>query len=311
VPEVTEEILGRITDPERLRALRELDVHSWIGAPLLARGATLGVLHLVMSGSNRRYGAAEVEIATELAQRAGTAVDNARLYRDAQRAVRAREDVLAIVSHDLRNPLAAIDLGATMLLQKPGTDRTTRTQLERILRGGQRMKALIDDLLDMASINAGRFELQRTRLDAGELMSEVVEAHEAVATERGIRLVCACDVQGVPLLADRNRLLQVLGNLIGNALKFCDAGDEVTVRGLREGERFRFVVADTGPGIPDAELPHIFEPYWSGRATKREGTGLGLFITKAIVEAHDGTIDARSEAGRGSTFTVTLPVAAP
>ncbi|HET7373763.1 MAG TPA: HAMP domain-containing sensor histidine kinase, partial [Gemmatimonadaceae bacterium] len=294
---------------EHLRVLRELGFTSWIGAPLIARGETFGVIHLVMSGSGRRYNANDLEIAAELGQRAGAAIQNARLFRNTQTAVRVRDDVLAIVSHDLRNPLGAIDLGATLLLQQVGTDPRARKHLETIRRSTDRMEHLIDDLLDMASINVGKFSIHPLHLDVGEVLDEAIDLHEPIASERGIKILRACEVRGVMLYADRNRLVQVFGNILGNALKFCNPGDVVMVRATRDGDRVTIAVVDTGPGIPANEMPHIFEPYWSGRTGKKKGTGLGLFITKAIVEAHGGQIAVASEDGKGATFEVTLPIA--
>ena len=311
VSSIDDETLTRTTrDPEHLRLLRQLGFRSWIGAPLTARGHTLGVLHLVMSDSPRRYSQADVEIATELGERAGAAVDNARLYRNAQDAVRVRDDVLAIVSHDLRNPLAAVDLAATLLLQQLGSDPRGRKHLEAIRRSMDRMTHLIDDLLDMASINAGRFSISPTDVPANDLVEEVLDMQLPLASERGIKIVRECEVQGIQLRVDRNRIVQAFANLLGNALKFCNPGDVVFFRAQRERERVRFEVTDSGPGIPAAELPHIFEPYWSGR-TRKKGTGLGLFITKAIIEAHGGEIAVASKVGKGSTFTIRLPIRTP
>jgi len=308
--DITDEMtVASAQNSEHLRLLRALGFKSWIGAPLVARGQTFGVIHLVMSDSGRRYTSAELEVATELGQRAGVAVDNARLYRNTQEAVRVRDDVLAIVSHDLRNPLSTIELAATLLTQLHGPDAQDHKHIERIRRATSRMEHLITDLLDMASINVGRFSIKPLQLDAGEVIHEALDIHEPLANERSITLVRECDVNGVPLHADRNRLIQVLGNLLGNAIKFCSSGDVIRVRGVRDGDRVCFSIADTGPGIPRLELPHIFEPYWSGRTGKKKGTGLGLFITKAIVEAHGGRIEVESEEGKGATFEVTLPVA--
>jgi signal transduction histidine kinase len=301
--EITDDMLAAAGVP------RELGFRSWIGAPLVGVGEPLGVIHLIMSDSGRRHTDADLEVAIELGQRAGIAVANARLYRNTQEAVRLRDNVLAIVSHDLRNPLGAIDLGATLLLQQFGSDTRARKHLEMIRRSAGHMEALINDLLDMASINAKKLTLAPAALDAGELLAEALDIQEPVALERGIRIMRDNELAGVVVRADRNRLRQVLGNLMGNALKFCRPGDVVFARGENGDGCVRFVVADTGPGIARDELSLIFDPYWSGRATANKGTGLGLFITRAIVEAHHGSIEVNSEAGKGAEFTVTLPVA--
>jgi len=309
-PELTPEMLE---SPHRTREqvaiLRELGFQSYLAAPIVARGRTIGVLHMITSTSGRRYRPADRELARDLGQRAGLAVENARLYRDAQDAVRVREDILAIVSHDLRNPLGAIDLGATLLASTCPPDPHVHKQIEAIKRSATRMERLISDLLDMASINAGKLAVQPMRLDAGELVDEVLDAQDPIAKQRGIAIVRENHLSGVPVLADKQRITQVFSNLLGNALKFCKEGDTIIVRGNRDGDRVQLAVADSGPGIPPDDLPHIFEPYWSGRSKKKPGTGLGLFISKAIVDAHHGDLSVVSAEGQGATFSVTLPVA--
>ena len=306
-PSITDDmVLARSLETER-ELRRRLEMRSWIGAPLVARGQTIGVIHLLICGSRRGYSESDLDFVAELGRRAGAAVDNARLYRDAQDAIRIRDDVLAIVSHDLRNPLSTIDLGATLLLQRFGNDVRARKHLDAIRRSAERMEHLIKDLLDMASINVGKLAMTLAPVELSELYREAVDTHEPVALERSITLIRDCDVPGVHVNVDRNRMLQVFANVIGNALKFCTPGDAIMIRCSRDHDVVHVVVADSGPGIPADDLPHIFEPYWSGRG-KKKGTGLGLFITKAIVEAHSGRIAVTSEEGKGATFTVTLPI---
>src|SRR5262249_55889089 len=152
--EITDDMLvASAQSPEHLRLLRALGFKSWIGAPLVVRGEAFGVIHLVMSEAGRSYTSAELEVAAELGQRAGAAIDNARLYRNAQEAVRVRDNVLAIVSHDLRSPLNAVDLAATLLMQFHSNDARGRKHIATIRRSTDRMEHLINDLLDMASIN--------------------------------------------------------------------------------------------------------------------------------------------------------------
>lgn len=305
--EITDEMIAASArSPEHLDVLRELGFKSWIGVPLVGRGETIGVLHLITSSSGRRFRDADLDLARELGQRAGLAVDNARLYRDAQAAVRGREDILAIVSHDLRNPLGAIDLAATLLATAVAGDARASRHLDAIRRSANRMERLIGDLLDMASINAGKLAIEPSPVEAGELVNEVLDLNEPLASQRGIRLLRDCRLDGVQLNVDRNRITQVFNNLLGNALKFCKDGDVIAVRAAHDGDRVQLSFSDSGPGISGTELPHIFEPYWSGRG-QHAGTGLGLFISKAIVEAHGGDIAVSSIEGRGATFALTLP----
>jgi signal transduction histidine kinase len=236
-------------------------------------------------------------------------VDNTRLYREAQTAIRVRDDVLAIVSHDLRSPLQAMELAATMLHGQGDTDPGARRYLETLRRSVDRMEHLINDLLDMASINAGKLAITPVRISADQLVGEIVDMYEPLAAERGIRVLCDHEIGGVTLHVDRDRIAQALGNLLGNAIKFCRPGDVITVRGQRAGASLQLTIADTGPGIPTLDLPHLFEAYWSGQGGKHKGAGLGLFITRAIIEAHNGHIAASSPEGAGATFVVTLPVA--
>ncbi|HEX3482162.1 MAG TPA: ATP-binding protein [Kofleriaceae bacterium] len=307
--EISDEMLAATArDAEHLRVLRELGFRSWIGAPLVARGAAIGVIHLVMNDSGRRYRASDLEVAVELGHRAGVAIDNARLYREAQVAIQVRDDLLAIVSHDLGNPLHAINLGVSLLFQQYGTDARARKHIDAIRRSADRMERLINDLLDMASINAGKLAITPAPVDARELVTEVLDSQEPAAHERGITITRDCNLGPVALHVDRDRIAQAFGNLLGNAIKFCAPGDVIAVRAERVSDAVRFSFADTGPGIAPDDVPHIFEPYWSGRGGRKKGTGLGLFITRAIVEAHGGTITIDSQPGAGASFVVTLPI---
>jgi signal transduction histidine kinase len=227
----------------------------------------------------------------------------------AEAAIRVRDDLLAIVSHDLGNPLHAIDLGASLLLQQYGAEPRARKHIDAIRRSTDRMARLLSDLLDMASINAGKLAVRPVQVDARRLATEVLDLHEPLAQERGITILRDTEPDGVTLHVDRDRIAQAFGNLLGNAIKFCAPGDVILVRGERVSDGIRFTFADTGPGIARSDLPHIFEPYWSGRSGKKQGTGLGLFITRAIIEAHGGRIEVGSEPGNGASFAITLPIA--
>jgi len=297
-------------DPRQLRTLRALGLVSMIAVPLVARDRTLGALALVMAESGRHYHASDLELATELGRRAGVAIDNARLYREAGDAIRIREKILAIVSHDLRNPLGAIDLSSILVLQDSTLAPPTRRALELIRRSAGRMQRMIGDLLDLARIQSGALTLERAAHDAEELLADSLATHEPIARNKGISVVQELAARGVLVSCDRERIEQVFANLLGNAIKFCRPGDTISVRASRERDHVRYVVADTGPGIPADELPHIFEPYWSARDSTKEGLGLGLHIAKGIIDAHGGEMKAESD-GAGATFVVRLPIAAP
>lgn len=228
-------------------------------------------------------------------------------YEEAQHAIRMREEILAVVSHDLRNPLAAIHMAAALLLLRLGGDPRSRKQVETIHRSASRMEHLLADLLDMASIQAGRLSLERQPEHADNVLGEVMEVHEPAAREKGLILQRSCDLGGVHLHCDRDRILQVLGNLIGNAIKLCQPGDSITVTCVPAGAEALFAVADSGPGIAEPDIPHLFEPYWSAKRHAKKGTGLGLYISKGIIEAHGGRLWAESMLGQGATFYFTLP----
>jgi PAS domain S-box-containing protein len=241
-------------------------------------------------------------IATEITERK-------RMEDELRIAVRTREDVLAIVSHDLRNPLGTIQLSISMLMALQALDHRTRRHVEMIHRAALRMETLIDDLLDTVSIRSGRLVIETRREAVDSVVREAIDLQELPAEERGLKIVRQCEVQGVDVQCDRDRVLQVFGNLIGNAIKFCRPGDTITVTGELDGDCVRFSVADTGAGIQPERLPYLFDAYWSGSEHARQGSGLGLYISRGIVESHGGRIWVESTPGLGSRFYFTLPIA--
>jgi PAS domain S-box-containing protein len=314
VPEVTDAFLWATTDNDAYYSiLQQLGWRSTLTIPLVARGRTLGAFILAYTNSGRRYGPAELVLAEALAARAALAIDNARLYRASQRATEARDEVLAIVSHDLRNPLNVISLAASRLQRPhPAEDgEVWRKQLEVIRRSADRAVHLIQDLLDATKVDAGRFTVEQRQEEVGSLLDEAVELHRPLAEARSLRLERQVEAGLPPVMADRGRVLQVFSNLIGNALRFTPAGGSITLEARREGQTVRICVVDTGPGIPSEYLPHLFERFWQAKEGAREGAGLGLPIARGIVEAHGGHIDVASAPGQGSTFSFTLPVAEP
>jgi PAS domain S-box-containing protein len=228
----------------------------------------------------------------------------------AEAAIRTREEVLAIVSHDLRNPLNTIAMGATALRDFPGQD--PGRYVDMIQRAIQRMNRLIEDLMDVVKLEGGqRLALDPAVVELPPMLGEMRESFQAQGGPRHQTVTCHSDPAVPPIVADRDRLLQVLSNLLGNAMKFTPEGGRVSIQARRvEGEVW-ISVADTGPGIPPDDLPRIFDPYWQARRTARLGAGLGLTISKGIVEAHGGRIWVESRAGEGSTFTFALPITGP
>jgi PAS domain S-box-containing protein len=237
-------------------------------------------------------------------------LENVRLVGEAQEALRAREDLLAIVSHDLRNPLGVV-LASTALLLKsnlpPDKQERARRQVEAIQRAGNRMNRLIRDLLDFASIQAGRLSVSLRPQDVAAMVNEVLEVTEPLAAGKSLRLTS--DVApDLAIRCDHDRVIQLFSNLVGNAVKFTNEGGAISVRAVPDGDVVRFSVTDTGPGISAEELPHVFDRYYQAQRRNRDGIGLGLSIARGIVEAHGGRIWVESEEGKGSTFFFTLPL---
>jgi PAS domain S-box-containing protein len=293
--------------------IRACRARSLMFVPLLARERTLGVITFVMAESGRRYAAADLVLAQDLAARAAMAIDNAHLYAEAQKAIAAREDVLSIVSHDLKNPLSIIVLSAMLLLQSAAQPEAPKRQrqLESIQRAAGQMQRIIDDLLDVASIESGQLSVELGVHPLEELVRDACEALLPLAAQKGLALDLDRRAGPCEVLCDRGRILQVFSNLVGNAIKFTPTGGAITIRVERHAEVVRVAVQDTGPGIPEALLPHIFKRHWQARKYAKAGLGLGLHITRGIVEAQGGTIWAESQPGAGTTVFFTMPLAAP
>jgi PAS domain S-box-containing protein len=290
-------------DPEHLRALQAIGIESMITVPLLAHGNLVGSMALASCG--RAYEVADVRLAEELAQRAALSILNAQLYRQAQRALASRDAVLALVAHDLRGPLGAILMQSSVLqLRGPEATDGAAKAIERAVR---RMSRLIDDLLDITRIEAGHLSTEKTRVPAPALIDQLVEDHRAQVLAASLVLDVELAAELPDVWADRDRLLQVIENLVGNALKFTQPGGRITIRAERGAGDVVFSVADTGAGLAAGELPRLFDRFWQAQRSGRRGAGLGLPIVKGIVDAHGGRIWVDSKPGRGSTFYFTIP----
>jgi signal transduction histidine kinase len=207
-----------------------------------------------------------------------------------------------------------INMAAGLLLEiAPPEDRRlmSRRQLEVIQRAAHRANRLISDLLDVAKIQAGGLTVELASLDVPSLVQEALESAAPMATSKKLTVERVVADNIPPVAADRDRVLQVFGNLLGNAIKFTPAGGQITIRAENDGKEAKFAVCDTGPGIPPEQVPHVFDRYWQAKSTAKLGTGLGLSIAKGIVEAHAGRIWVESEPGRGASFIFTLPNAGP
>jgi PAS domain S-box-containing protein len=309
VPAVGEaELRDLAQDEGHLAALRTLDLSSYVVVPLIRDGQTFGTLALADCGSGRHLDAEDLAFAQELAGRVAAALENVQLLEERARAVELRDRILAIVSHDLRNPLSAIDLGALALRETGAVNGHPAgpQALEAIRRNVARMARLIGDLADLASLQSGRLTVVPTPQPLPALLAEAVAVHTALAREKwvAIRAEPAPDVR---VVCDRDRVLQVLSNLIGNAVKFSPSGATVTLAATVTDGAARISVTDAGPGIAPADQPRVFDLYWQGER-RGGGRGLGLFISRGIVEAQGGRIGVDSAPGAGSTFWFTLPI---
>ncbi|MEK6373699.1 MAG: GAF domain-containing sensor histidine kinase [Acidobacteriota bacterium] len=279
--------------------------------PLVSRGQVLGVI-TQGAPEGKVFTREDALLAAELARHGSLAIDNARLYEESQQAVRAREEVLAIVSHDLRNPLNAVTLAVSLMKMSKSIAGEDREQLDIIDVSASRMRRLIDDLLDVTRLEGGkRLPVEPAPVDVEELLAETHELFKAQAASASITLQYRVGEGVPPVAADRHRVLQVLSNLIGNALKFTPPGGVISYAAEARPGEVLFTVADTGPGIPKEHLGDVFKTYWQAKRTERFGAGLGLPIAKGVVEAHGGKIWAKSRPGNGTKFYFTLPIYDP
>jgi PAS domain S-box-containing protein len=289
--------------PEAYRAVLErFPVHSALCVPLRARDRIIGTLtawrHVPID-----FTIDDLRLFEELAERVALAVANARLFARAEASNRSRDDILAVVTHDLRAPLASIVMAASLAPRDPAhLDR----QFSIIRRNADQMSRLISDLLDFASIQAGRLAIERSWFAADQILVAAAEMFSATASERGVMLM-TIPAEPVELLSDRDRVMQALANLVSNAVKVTPEGGRVELSAEPTSRTVIFHVRDHGPGIPPEDQPHVFERYWRGPKTSYRGHGLGLAIAKGIVEALGGHITLRSTPGRGSTFSFSVP----
>ncbi|MCA9144183.1 MAG: PAS domain S-box protein [Planctomycetaceae bacterium] len=310
-PEITDSMLQQAAqDEEHLRILRELKLHSYMCVPIKAKQTTLGVITFVSGESGRVYGADDLAMAEELSHRAAIAIENARLYQQVREADRRKDEFLAMLAHELRNPLAPIRSGLEILAMTPGQESETiglmQEQVEHMVR-------LVDDLLDVSRIMRGKVELRHEPVELATVVRRSVAAVRPRIESHCQQLDISLPEEPIWLDADPVRVVQILENLLNNASKYMDDGGLIELTTERRDQQIVICVRDTGIGIDNELLPNVFELFTqSTRSLDRAqgGLGIGLTLVQRLVQLHGGTVSAFSDGeGQGSTFTVCLPTA--
>jgi signal transduction histidine kinase len=292
-------------------------VRAYAGIPLLtAEGLALGTL-CVMDFEVRDWTADQISSLTDLAAAVSTEIElrldiaqRVRTEKALHEAVLLRDEVLGVVSHDLRNPVHTVSMASGLALETlPDAPKwePMRKNLEIIGRAARQMDVLIRDLLDVASIGSGHLSLHPEPLAAGVLLETACEVLKPLVTGADLHFQCVIIDHEAMVMADSDRITQLLSNLVGNAVKFSLPGGRIELGFEARPDEIRFRVADTGSGIPEDEIPHIFDQFWQSRPTGRQGAGLGLAICMGIAEAHGGRMWATSQQGAGSTFFFSIP----
>jgi len=313
IPEVTDDFLrSHCDDEEHVELIRAIGTRSAVVVPLVTRHQTLGVFTLG-SSTPGRYGPADFELAQEVARRAASAIDNARLYREVQRADQRKSDFIAVLSHELRNPLAPIRTGIQFLRRSSPDSPVCARAWKIVERQTGQLTRLVDDLLDVTRISRGKIDLQRARVDLRDVVRAACDDLRLAFERGGVELRLEPTTGPVWVEADATRLSQVVGNLLNNAAKFTPAGGNVVASVTHGDGRAEITVRDTGVGMKLSEVERMFEPFAQaeqGLARTQGGLGLGLALAKGLVELHGGSIEARSEGpGLGAEFRVLLPLA--
>jgi signal transduction histidine kinase len=286
---------------------------SYMCVPLQTKERTLGAMTLASARAGDSYTWDDLVLLRDLASRAVVTIENSRIYTEALKAIRSRDHILSIVAHDLRSPLTVISGWVNLCLSKPSQEGIIckRAQMDAVQRSTQRMIRLIDDLLDTTRIETEHLFIQQGSCPVPSLVDEALESVQSQADSKHLQVKNEIPSGIAPVLADRDRIIQVFTNLVGNAIKFTPPGGRITLRAEQLEKEVRFSVEDTGPGIPEDQAPHIFDRFWQASQTARSGVGVGLFIVKGIVEEHGGKVWVNSQPGAGSTFFFTLPLDSP
>ena len=290
------------------------DMQTYLATPLVHAGETVGAMALHFKEA-AAVGASDRTFTLLLAQAAATALHRARSYdaeldkrRRAEMLAQAREDVLGVVAHDLRNPLNLIQMTVELIIEEELPVERRREMLGIALRAAKQMNRLIEDLLDHVRLQAGRLSLDVEEVSVHTIIQDAEENFRPIAERRHVHFVTTPQ-DGVSVRADRTRVSQIVGNLIGNAIKFTPEQGSVRLRATPDDKQVVFQVVDDGPGIAPDSMSHLFDNFWQARKSDRRGVGLGLAIAKELVEAHGGKIWVESTVDHGSTFSFSLPAA--
>jgi PAS domain S-box-containing protein len=312
IPEITDALLEQaIKDPQRLRVLKDLGLRSYLAVPLAIQGKTCGVLTFLLAASGRRFGSDDLRVAEDLAHRASVAIENAQLYSELKETGQRKDEFLAMLAHELRNPLAPIR-NALQVMKIPGADAEMLAQARDMTeRQVQHMVRLVDDLLDVSRIMRGMIQLRRESLDLASVISQAVETAQPMIDAQGQSLIVNAPPEALRLEADPTRLAQVIGNLLHNAAKFSERAGRIWLIAERNGNEAVIRIRDEGAGISGELLPHVFDLFVQGDRTlerSQGGLGIGLTVVRKLVELHGGRVDVHSEGlGKGSEFTICLP----
>jgi signal transduction histidine kinase len=310
-----EDLRNAAIDHEHFEALRRFGLRSQMTVPIVSEERTTGIITLATAESGRIFSNSDLRLAQELARRAGQAVENARLYQAAHHASVAKSDFLAVMSHELRTPLnAIIGYSDLLLLGVPdGVPDRARRQVERIRGASTSLLQLVEEVLSFSRIEAGKEEIRISPVDINAVVRECVNMIEPMAAEKGLALEVNFPEGSLKLVSDERKIRQIVTNLLSNAVKFTEQGGIGVRTEAMEGE-VHIEVSDTGIGIDPQHLERIFDPFWQVEqsSTRRfGGTGLGLGVARKLARLLEGRLEVQSHVGRGSTFTLALPMRTP
>lgn len=300
--------------PEERNVIKKLGLNSHLFVPLKSRGEVLGVITMASMDPDFSYSAEDALFIDEIASRAGISVDKARLYSEAQKAINTRDEFLSIASHELKTPLTSILLNLQLALKKISNVKTDSPDVEKIkkmvevsINQSRRMSLLINDLLNVSVMSTGRLKMEKEKVELNGLIEEILQKFSLEAKKNGIKINFKSD-NDITGFWDKIRLDQAISSLISNSIKYGNK-KPVTITAKKEGKKAVIKIQDKGIGIRKSDIGIVFNRFGRGEVSNRyPGLGVGLYICKQIIDAHKGKIDVKSDIGRGSVFTIRLPL---